>query len=111
MIEQGELTFDGLKLETIARSRRRSLSERYAAWRALNPQVYKLFRRFAYEAFGSGHRLGAKAIAERMRWEMQVKARDDFKVNNSFVSRMVRELIEEDERFGEYFRTRKLLAR
>jgi hypothetical protein len=100
-----------LKLETIARSKRRSLSERYLAWRALNPQVYKLFRRFAYEALESGQKFGAKAIAERMRWEMRVKARDDFKVNNSFVSRMVRELIEEDERFEGYFQTRKLLAR
>ncbi len=99
-----------LELERTARSKRHSLSERYSAWRTLNPHIYDLFRRFALEALQSGQRIGAKAIAERIRWEVRIRYRGEFKINNSFVSRMARELIESDERFSEWFETRRLRA-
>ena len=99
-----------LRLETVADSKHRSLTERYAAWRELNPHIYELFKQFALEAWASGSRVGAKAIAERIRWELRIRYRGDYKVNNSFVSRMARELIEEDERFVDWFETRRLRA-
>jgi hypothetical protein len=97
------------QLDLLARNNKyRSLSERYAAWRALNPSIYEHFKRFAVEALEAGQKIGAKAICERIRWEVRIRYRGDFKVNNSFPSRMARELIKEDPRFGDFFETRKL---
>ena len=54
---------------------------------AANPDVWKMFVRFAQDAIRAGHTsLSASLIVERIRWETQIVTRssaDDFKVNNN----------------------------
>jgi len=58
-----------------------------------NPEVYELFKRFAFEAINKGHvRLSSEMLINRIRWETSVVTTDkDYKINNDykpFYSRM-----------------------
>lgn len=53
---------------------------------AANPEVWRLFCKFAFEAIAAGRvDLSASLVVERIRWETEVVTRgaDDFKVNNN----------------------------
>ncbi len=100
-------------LWTIVRSSRWSWPERYRAWRQTfqGRLVWAEFRRRAYRVLRERKRFGAKAIVEAIRWEWEMdKGRADFKVNNSFVSLMVDDLIAEDARFADMFERRRRRA-
>jgi hypothetical protein len=65
-------------------------------WMDRNPKVYGYFRHFACEAADRRQRFGMKALAERVRWECQVKTTGaDFKICNSYIAYIARRLIEE----------------
>ena len=86
------------------------LDHRFEEYDFNNPQIFATFKRFAFEVMAAGHKhFGAKAIFERMRWYFTVEARgDQFKLNNSFVSRYARKLIRECPQFSTFFETREL---
>lgn len=92
--------------------RGRTIQELYEKWKRLNPKAWSLIRRYAYNALDAGvSRWGIKAIVERARWEAVIKTHgDDFKFNNNWSSRLVRDLIAEDERFEALFERRRLKA-
>lgn len=63
------------------------------AWRAAHPEGYALFVRFARERAARGLHFGAKAIAERVRWEHAetLERQDaDFALNNNLVAWIIR---------------------
>lgn len=80
----------------------------YEKWKELNPQIWMLIRRYAYDALASCDHFGVKAVVERVRWEVKVEWKGRFKINNSWPSRMARDLIAEDVRFGKLFELRRL---
>jgi hypothetical protein len=99
------------------KKRRPSLDRRYRDWLAGHGETFDLFVWFASELRAAGHeRIGAKAIAERIRWEGWTRVgadgsaddMDAYKVPNQYVSRMVRTLIEADSSWATYFETRRL---
>lgn len=100
---QSELLFDaGIR-------RRPTLQERFDAWAAENADLIETFLRFAHEARAAGFaRYGVKAIAERVRWEVVIVKREEYAVNNSFMSRLARLLIERDPSLEGMFEFRKL---
>ena len=73
---------------------------RFSDWLRQNPRTFEQFCRFALEAIRARRKIGAKAIAERVRWECTM-ARDaeGFSVNNTFVAPMARLF---EERFPEH---------
>lgn len=91
---------------------RPSIQERFEAWVAANPELYRLIRQYAYRALEAGRsRFGIAAIVERVRWDIEIESEgDDFKINNDFRSRLVRKLIDEEPRFEDLFETRALKA-
>ena len=51
-----------------------------------NPNVWKLFKRFAFQALQRGYtRFSVSSIYERIRWEVKMTtlSNDDFKINNN----------------------------
>lgn len=81
--------------------------ERFVDYHRENPAVYDQFKRFAFQLKEAGRdHFGAKAIAERIRFETAVRGNDDFKLNNNFVSCMVRILCWEHPEFCGFFETR-----
>lgn len=91
----------------------RTIQERFERFHAGHPDVYSLFKRFAFELLRTGHRrYGAKSIMERIRWHVATSsgASEDFKLNNIYTSRYARMLIEEHPEFEGFFELRALQA-
>jgi hypothetical protein len=90
--------------------RRLTLQERFDRWVAANPHIIEHFRRFAREVKRSGARqYGIKAIAERVRWHVRIeKGEEDFKVDNNYMSRLSRLLVERDPALAGMFSFRAL---
>lgn len=89
-----------------------SIESRFRRFHAQNPHVYQMFKQFTIEAISKGRqKIGAKMIAERIRWYSEVESSgDQFKLNNNFVSRYVRMLEREDPRLVSVFERRSLKA-
>lgn len=76
-----------------------------------NPNIYHLFRRFAFEAQERGFKhFGAKAIMERVRWEvrMDTTGNSEFKINNNFTAFYARKLMRDYPSMAGFFRTRSV---
>ncbi|HEY7328515.1 MAG TPA: hypothetical protein VH592_12780 [Gemmataceae bacterium] len=90
-----------------------TIQERFEQFHAHHPDVYELFKRFAFELRCAGRqKYGAKSIMERIRWHVATSSAGDeeeeFKLNNIFTSRYVRLLINEHPEFAEFFELRRL---
>lgn len=84
-----------------------TLAERYAAFKAENPAVLDAFEAVAAEWLEAGHaRVGMKAVAERIRWETGIRMGTSWKVNNSFVAFIARDLISRRPEWSERIETR-----
>jgi hypothetical protein len=91
-----------------------TLQQRFDAWVKANPELVDLFLRFAREAQRSGRtKYGIAAIAERVRWEMQIERRmtEERFINNDYRSRLARLLVSMDPSLDGFFEFRKLTAR
>ena len=89
---------------------RDSLDERFEAWITRNPQVLENFVRLAREAKDAGRdRIGAKMLAEVLRWRSYIDGDEGgYKLNNVFVSRLVRLAVDRNPDLDGLFETRKL---
>lgn len=86
---------------------------RYSRWRAFhdaNPDVYRLFKKFAVDArrMQRRKRYGARMIWERLRWHVQVETTgSDYKLNDHYPPYYARLLmLERPDDFGEFFELR-----
>jgi len=91
-----------------------TLEQRYAAWRQApeSEEILIEIQRRARLAADRGVRFGVKFFAELVRWEkMQLGQRtEQYKVNNSYVSRIARELAELNPSLKPFFEIRKLAS-
>lgn len=51
-----------------------------------NPQVWKEFERLTLQVAALGKRKGAKAIYERIRWDVEIEQDSEFKCNNNYAA-------------------------
>lgn len=89
-----------------------TIQERYECWRDANPWVIPALADLLddWSAHGT-RRVGVKAATEwlRMRYAAQLKSQD-FAVNNSYSSRLARDLIERYPHLADVIETRELRA-
>lgn len=71
-----------------------------------NREVWRWFEVFARSAANSGKKLGAKAVMERVRWEVEINSGDEFKANNNFTAYYARVFAVKYPQFENYFETR-----
>jgi len=108
-----QLTFDDVPITKQERPElflidlKPNIVEKFFEYHKQNPEVYEMFKRFAYEARKRWRHFGAKAIFERLRWETNVSSTGDFKLNNNFPSAYSRLLILEDPSFRGFFELRR----
>jgi hypothetical protein len=92
-------------------SHEESLDRKFEQFLRENPQVFRQFRLLAVKLKAKGiERYSAKALWEVMRWQLLVQTNaplGSYRLNNSFVSRLARKLMEEEE-FADFFETRRL---
>lgn len=92
--------FSGLDRDTIYAFRK---------YHKQNPDIYLMFKKFAYQAKQSGVKhYGAKAIMERARYHTEIERRGEWKVNNNFSAYFARLLAIEDPSFEEFFEFRRV---
>ena len=93
-------------------SRNATIEERFARFLERHPEVYSEFKRIAGDLLAHGIRhYGAKAIMEVIRFHRAMSGQDaqePFKINNNYTSRIARKLMDEDERFVDFFEIREL---
>lgn len=84
----------------------------FERWDSENPDIYRLFEDYALQAINAGKRhFGAKAVAERVRWEaMIVRGKGEFRLNNNFVAFFVRRFEERHPEHAAFFRKRRSKA-
>jgi len=82
----------------------------FAQYHAHNPQIYQLFKQFAFKVKNAGFKkYSARTIFHRIRWHIEVDTKGDpFKINNNFSSRYARMLIDEFPEFEGFFELRRL---
>ena len=81
---------------------------RFQEYHAQNPAVYEWFKKFTFEAINAGRtRLGAKMVAERLRWQSTVSGNDGWKINNSHVAGYARLFARDFPEHQNLFSTRK----
>ncbi len=84
-------------------------AEKFDEFHTLNPSVYTLFKKFAFEAIKAGRkRLSTKLIVERMRWEAYVDTAqtDEFKINNNHTAYYARLFMSDYPAYKDFFVTR-----
>lgn len=80
----------------MSRTREGEIKAKFHAHLRAHPEVYRAFERFAREALNAGRRrVGAKAVWERMRWEMSVGdlSGRDFKLDNNLTAYYARHFL------------------
>lgn len=90
-----------------------TIQERFELFHTNNPHVYRLLRRFALEAKARGRVcFGARQVYERARWfaSFETDSDDQFKLNDNYISRYARKLMEDESELEGFFRTRRLRA-
>lgn len=84
---------------------------RFVEWKRENPDQYALFVRFAREAAARHPRYSIWAIASRARWHAQMSRHGmAWKVNNSLLAYIARDLMETGVVPQDFFETRILRA-
>lgn len=89
-----------------------SLAERFAIFHQKNPHVADALEFLARQWLAAGnHKIGMKALFERLRWESGIQTSADvYRLNNSYVAFYARLLIERHPIWREYIDTRASLA-
>jgi hypothetical protein len=72
-----------------------------------NPEVYKMFERFALEAAKYKSKYSAKSIFHRIRWETMVSEKDSqYKIDDGWISHYARKFLEHHPELEGFFETR-----
>ncbi len=81
--------------------------EKFEKYDSENPEIYRLFKRFAFEAINNGRTyFSAEAIVNRVRWETMVTGGDEYKINNNYKPFYSRKFMQEFPHHNNFFRTR-----
>lgn len=108
-MEQLELTFTPPLIKPVEIDPRLPNEERFALWRAANPDVEDAIVRIARHLRAGGHERGSmKMIFERLRWLHHVATKGDkYKLNNNFTSLYAREVMRTCPELRGFFETRE----
>lgn len=92
--------------------------ERFVRFHEENPHIYRLFKRFTFEAIRAGHKkLSAWLIINRIRWETDVVTKGGeydpergsyYKIANGYVALYARMFQKDHPKHHEIFNLRKL---
>ena len=84
--------------------------QKYREWAATHQDVIGLFLLFARERMALGRKFGMKALWERVRWEhpVSITRTDAYRLNNSHVSYVARDLLAIEPRLKDFIQTRRV---
>lgn len=91
-------------------TRKDEIDEAFTAFHTENPDVWKMFLRFAQQVIRAGFdHYSADAIVHRIRWHVNVETHreSEFKINNNFVACYARTFHATYTEYEGFFRTRE----
>ena len=89
----------------------RTIQQRFDDWIVRHPEIETLSVQFARELRQAGHsKYGIKAVLERIRWHYATRTdqAEEFKISNSYTSRMARFLMTKYPELEGFFNLREL---
>lgn len=78
--------------------------EKFFNYHREHPRIFIEFKQFALQAYEAGIKTSAKAIVERLRWEIAIERSGEFKISNTSTALYARTLAAIDPRFETYFK-------
>jgi hypothetical protein len=88
-----------------------TIDERFAAFHAANPHVYRNLVTLARDLHQDGRRVGMKMLFEVLRWQhLRTTGDQGFTLNNDFSSRYARLIAEREADLADAFELRVLRA-
>jgi hypothetical protein len=86
-----------------------SIKQKWWMYHKENPDVYKLFKRFTFDAIARGHdNYSSKAVFERIRWHTEIETSGEFKMSNNYTPYYARLFMWEFPEHQGFFRTQTL---
>lgn len=81
--------------------------EAFQHYHKQNPDIYRMFCRFARQAAQRRDHYSAKAIMERIRWETMLNDdQPDFKIDNTWTSHYARKFMADYPQYNGFFQLR-----
>ncbi len=100
-----------IDMQPLVRAQGATIQERFESFHSQNGWVYRAFESLAEAWIAKGHRrIGMKMLGEVVRWQYGQTVGDHFKINNSYLSRYSRLLLEDHPEWAEHVETRTLRA-
>lgn len=90
----------------------KTIEERFQAFHTENPDVYRQLVSITRNAKMNGRNIGMKAVGERFRWQRENDTHDSsvYKLNNDYLSRYARLIMQQEPDLAGFFETRELKA-
>jgi hypothetical protein len=86
-----------------------SIKQKWWMYHKENPDVYKLFKRFTFDAIARGHdNYSSKAVFERIIWHTEIETSGEFKMSNNYTPYYARLFMWEFPEHQGFFRTQTL---
>ena len=86
-----------------------TLEERFEAFHAANPHVADALESLAAQWLSRHRKVGVKSLGETLRWASGIQTDGDpYRINNSYLSRYARLLIERHPEWADSIETRSL---
>lgn len=85
----------------------KDLREKADIWISENPRFYELFKQYAAKLYDADQPFSIKLIAERVRWEVRIEWRGEFKISNDIVAYIGRRLAEDMPELNKVFKFRQ----
>lgn len=84
--------------------------EKWWAWHKLNPQVWKKFEEYTFDAIRSGRKNYSHwAIVNRIRWNTEIETKGgEFKISNDYIAFYARLFHVKHPQYDGFFRLKKL---
>lgn len=76
-------------------------------WLAKNPNIYELYRKFAWELLKKGKSFNISLITERIRWECYFEYNTEFKISNDYRAYIARKLCQDIPQLKDVFKFKK----
>jgi hypothetical protein len=81
--------------------------ENFELFHIEHPEVYNLFKKFAFQAANKRSRYSARGIFHRIRWETMMQGTGDgYKLDAGWSSHYARMFMEENPQLSKFFETR-----
>lgn len=95
---------------TTATMEHKTIEQRFQAFHENNPDVYRELVSITRQAKMAGLKIGMKAVGEQFRWRRAVDTHDQsvYKLNNDYLSRYARSIMQQEPDLAGFFETREL---